>query len=76
MIHLVGYFALTLNLISMGMKDVLNLRLLSLLANSIYLVYGILLDAPPFIIGCGIVIIIHIHHILKLKQKKAVQNYE
>ena len=70
MIHLIGYFALTLNLISMTMKDVFNLRLLSLLANVIYLLYGIFLNAPPFIIGCGIAVIIHSFHIFKLRKNR------
>lgn len=67
-IHFIGYAALVLNLCSMTMKNVFYLRLLSLLANIIYLVYGIVLHAPPFIVGCGIAIIIHGYHILKLKQ--------
>ena len=72
MIHLIGYVALGINLVSMAMKKVFLLRLLSLIANAIYLVYGILLQAPPFIIGCGIAIIIHGYHLFKLtKLKKA-----
>jgi len=74
MIHLVGYSALSLNLLSMTMKNILYLRFLSLIANAIYLVYGILLNAPPFIIGCGIAIIIHSFHIFRLiKFKKIVK---
>ncbi len=76
MMHLVGYSALTLNLISMTMKNVLHLRVISLLANGIYLIYGILLNAPPLIVGCGIAIIIHLHHIYKLKGEKGTTKYK
>ncbi|WP_219007370.1 hypothetical protein [Aquimarina litoralis] len=54
------------------MKNIFLLRLLSLIANSIYMIYGLLLNAPPFIIGCGIAIIIQGFHLLKLKQSQKV----
>ena len=71
MIHLVGYSALTLNLFSMMMKSILKLRILSLVANAIYLVYGVFLNSPPFIIGCGISIVIHAIHINKLMRENS-----
>ncbi len=70
MIHWLGYSAICLNLASMAMKNVLCLRLLSLLANGIYIFYGILLNAPPLIIGCSIAVIIHAYHIYILKKSK------
>ncbi len=76
MIHLVGYVALAMNLVSMAMKNVLHLRIISLLANGIYLIYGILLNAPPFIIGCGIAILIHMFHIFKLKEERRAAKYK
>lgn len=66
MIHFIGYSALVLNLVSMTMKDVVHLRLFSLVANAIYILYGILLQAPPFIIGCSIAVLIHAYHLKKL----------
>lgn len=75
MIHLIGYFALVLNLISMAMKSALHLRVFSLVANAIYIVYGILLQAPPFIIGCSIAVIIHAFRIRQLLLlQKSVNN--
>jgi hypothetical protein len=75
-IHVIGYAALALNLTSMTMKNVLYLRWLSLLANIIYLVYGIVLHAPPFIVGCGIAILIHGYHIFKLKKNTTTKLVE
>ena len=66
MTHIIGYSALILNLISMAMKNVVHLRLFSLIANSVYILYGILLNAPPFIIGCSIAVLIHAYHLFKL----------
>ena len=63
MINLIGYSGLILNLSSMAMKDVMLLRILSLIANGIYIIYGILLAAPPFIIGCSIAVLIHAYHL-------------
>ncbi|MEO1031848.1 MAG: hypothetical protein AAFX55_10615 [Bacteroidota bacterium] len=74
MIHLIGYAALGLNLASMAMKSVFHLRALSLMANLIYLVYGIVLNAPPFIVGCGVAVIIHAFHIVRLRRSKLISD--
>ncbi len=66
MIHLVGLAALGFTLLAMSMKDILILRILSAVANFIYIIYGILLGSPPLVIGGGIVIVIHGYHINKL----------
>lgn len=70
MIHILGYIGLALNLLSMTMKNILTLRALSASANFIYIIYGVLLGAPPVIIGCTIAVVIHSYHIVKLIQKK------
>lgn len=67
---MIGYTALLLNTFSMTMKNVLYLRVFSLLANLIYIFYGILLGVPPMIIGCALAIIIHSYRIYKLKKEK------
>ena len=69
MIDLLGYGALVLNLVSMAMKNVLRLRIFSLIANVLYLIYGIYLPAPPFILGCSIAIGLHAYHIYLLLTK-------
>ena len=66
MIHVLGYGALVINLSSMAMKQVLYLRVLSLIANALYIVYGVLLNAPPFIVGCSVAVMIHGWHIFRL----------
>lgn len=71
MINLVGYLGLLLSLTSMTLNKILNLRIFAVLANCIYLIYGILLNAPPFIIGSGIAVIIHLFHISKLRKEEA-----
>ena len=71
MIHFIGYSALVLNLISMAMKKVVYLRWFSLIANAIYILYGVLLQAPPFIIGCSIAVIIHAYHLFRIRSAKA-----
>ena len=69
MIHLLGYGALVLNLLSMTRKKMVYLRGLSLLANAIYVVYGILLEALPIAIGCGIAVLIHGYQLISTYAK-------
>ncbi len=70
MTHLVGYCALALNLLSMTRRKIVYLRILSLLANALYVVYGILLQAPPFIIGCGLAMLIHLYQLYSIYKVK------
>ena len=72
MTNVIGYIGLFLNLSSMAMKEVLYLRVLSLCANIIYVIYGLLLHATPFIIGCAIAVGIHVYHIHKIFKSKKI----
>lgn len=66
----VGYLALGLNLYSMYSKGEYRLRYFSAIANFTYVIYGILINALPIIIGCSIAVILHICRLYKLKQIK------
>jgi len=70
-IDIFGYIALIINLSSMAIKNVLNLRLLSLVSNFVYMIYGFCLAALPIIVGCAIAIGIHAFHIRILLKKKS-----
>jgi hypothetical protein len=72
MINALGFLALTLNLTSMTMKDILYLRVLSLLANTIYILYGFLIGAAPIVTGSLVAVIIHSVSIYKLKHPKQI----
>lgn len=63
MTQIIGYSALALNICSMAMKNMLYLRVGSLLANMAYVFYGILLSELPILIGSSIAIIIHAYRI-------------
>lgn len=71
MVQIIGYTALSLNLISMSMKNVFYLRILGLVANTIYIMYGVMLDAPPVFIGCAIAVLLHSYRIYKTINEKA-----
>ena len=73
MVQIIGYTALSLNLISMSMGKILYLRVLGLLANAIYIAYGIMIDALPVYIGCTIAVLLHSYRIFKTKEKEAKQ---
>ena len=72
MTHALGFVALTLNLTSMAMRKMLYLRTLSLIANSIYVAYGLLIQAYPIAIGGFIAAVIHSINIYRLKHPKEV----
>ncbi len=65
----IGYSALVTNLVSMNMKNIVFLRILAGIANLLYLIYGLLLQASPIIIGCTIAVSIHSYHLYKLYNK-------
>lgn len=63
----IGYFALLLNLYSMAAKDERRLRIISLLANGIYVYYGILIEATPVILGCITAVVLHAYRLNGMK---------
>ena len=65
----IGYAGLIINLYSMSTKGEYNLRLISLIANVIYIIYGVLISANPIIIGCTIAVLLHSYHIRRLRIK-------
>lgn len=70
LIDSIGYAGLIINLYSMSVKGEYKLRLISLIANIIYILYGVLIVANPIIIGCTIAVILHGYHIRRLQIKK------
>lgn len=70
MVNAIGSLALLLNLISMNMTSMLMLRWLSLTGNSLFALYGLLINAPPIIIGTSIAVAIHAYHLLKIYQQR------
>lgn len=70
LIDCIGYAGLVINLYSMSTKGEYKLRLISLIANIIYILYGILINASPIIVGCTIAVFLHGYHIRRLKIKK------
>nr|WP_321234974.1 hypothetical protein [uncultured Psychroserpens sp.] len=70
LIDSIGYAGLVINLYSMSTKGEYKLRLISLIANVIYILYGVLISANPIIIGCTIAVLLHGYHIKRLRIKK------
>ena len=70
LIDSIGYGALIINLYSMSTKGEYKLRMFSLIANMFYILYGTLINAIPIIVGCIIAVLLHAHHIRRLRIKK------
>lgn len=71
---IVGFLGLFLNLFSMYCKEEFHLRLFSAIANSIYIVYGLLIGALPIVIGSIIAVGLHGYRLIPLKRKNNVTN--
>ena len=69
-IDCIGYGGLVMNLYSMSTKGEYKLRLISLIANVIYILYGALIIATPIIVGCSIAVFLHSYHLRRLKLNK------
>ena len=67
LIDCIGYGGLVINLYSMSSKGEYKLRLVSLIANIIYILYGVLISATPIILGCTIAVLLHGYHIRRLQ---------
>ncbi|MFD2568303.1 hypothetical protein [Pseudotenacibaculum haliotis] len=70
----IGYLGLVLNLYSMSKSGEYKLRLFSLIANVIYIIYGFLIAANPVIVGCMIAVGLHAYHLRKIVLKKTENN--
>lgn len=70
LIDCIGYGGLVINLYSMSTKGEYKLRLISLIANIIYILYGALITATPIIVGCTIAVLLHGYHIRRLRINK------
>ncbi len=70
LIDCIGYGGLVINLYSMSTKGEYKLRLISLIANIVYILYGTLISATPIIVGCTIAVFLHGYHLRRLKIKK------
>ena len=68
-IDTIGYVGLVINLYSMSVKGEYKLRLISTIANMVYIVYGIVLHALPIIIGCAIAVLLHLYRLKNLKSR-------
>lgn len=69
LIDSIGYGAIIINLYSMSTKGEYKLRLISLIANVFYILYGVLISAIPIIVGCTIAVFLHGYHIRQLRIK-------
>jgi hypothetical protein len=71
LIDAIGYGGLVINLYSMSTKGEYKLRLISLIANIVYILYGALISATPIIVGCSIAVFLHGYQLRRLKINKS-----
>ncbi len=71
---IIGYTGLGLNLYSMYTKGEFKLRLFSSIANLVYIIYGLLIEALPIVIGCSVAVFLHIYRIKTLKLNAYVRD--
>lgn len=69
----IGYLGLLINLYSMSVKGEYKLRFFSIIANIVYIAYGVLLAANPIIIGCIIAVLLHGYHLRRIILNKTIE---
>jgi hypothetical protein len=74
LIDCIGYGALVINLYSMSTKGEYKLRVISLIANMGYILYGTLISATPIIVGCTIAVLLHGYHIRRLRLNRTTND--
>lgn len=57
--HAIGYLASGINLLSMTMQNMIMLRILSLSANLLFVLYGLQMKLYPILISCTLAACIH-----------------
>ncbi len=67
-IDIIGYLAIVINLYSMSAKGEYKLRLFSIVANTIYIFYGILIAALPIIVGGSIAVGLHLYRLKNISK--------
>ena len=70
MADIIGYLALTLSLLAISMKTMLILRYIHAAAAATYVIYGVMIDAFPLMLGGALFMIIHLIHIVRLWKAK------
>lgn len=65
----IGYMALVLNLYSMSSKSEYRLRVISVVANAIYVLYGFMISAVPLIVGCSVAVFLHLYLLYRMKSR-------
>jgi len=70
MAEYIGYTALAISLLSVSMSNFLTFRYLHLLSSSVYLVYGLLIEALPLAMGSAIFMMIHTYRLYKYYKLK------
>lgn len=71
---LIGYLGLGLNLYSMYSRGEYRLRLISAIANFIFVIYGLLISASPIVIGSSIAVILHVYRLRSLSSITHAEN--
>lgn len=71
--EIIGYVGLVINLISMSCEHEKNLRKLSMVANSIYVCYGFMLEAIPIVLGGTVAVLLHSYRLYNIFNKQKVE---
>lgn len=72
--ELVGYAGMGLTILAFTLKDILKLRIISLIACLIWIAYALHINDMPITILNIVIILIHIYHIIK--NKNGNKNWE
>lgn len=65
-----GYFAMTILVLSFTFKDMNKLRLWNAVACFLFLIYAILIDSIPILLSNLFIFLLNVFHLIKDRKKK------
>lgn len=72
--EIIGLLATAFVLLSFLMRDVKKIRLINIVGATLFVIYGVLINSVSVWIMNGILIIVHIYYLLKIKKSEETTN--
>ncbi|MCG3736660.1 hypothetical protein EXA20_08845 [Vibrio cincinnatiensis] len=76
MIEIMGYAASIMVAISLTMKDIVKLRILNFIGCSLFVAYGLMIDALPVVATNAFIACVNIYFLVKMQQAKKTEGVQ
>ncbi|MCG3723159.1 hypothetical protein EXA23_02370 [Vibrio cincinnatiensis] len=76
MIEIMGYAASIMVAISLTMKDIVKLRILNFIGCSLFVAYGLMIDALPVVATNAFIACVNVYFLVKMQQAKKTEGVQ